>query len=257
MQEKRELKVMRGSGLTSCLMVRLSDWHEYYHCHGYPPDVIDGSQQYSYYRDTEGQNVSALLFEPYVPVEFKWMQGLTEFHHEWQYKWYDQMPLNALRDTNEVVNPFSKEIQLRVQQFTELIGDRTVVMYRGNDKCYEILRTPYHVIKDMAEETRSNKYFVMTDEIEFFEFFQNNFEDVITTVKNPMIHCNPNKFYYPPPGQRIEFAMDFYALLTAISKAKKVIMTTGNIGLTVAILRGHTEGLWQNHGGLKLWRKLL
>jgi hypothetical protein len=111
-------------------------------------------------------------------------------------------------------------------------------------------------MKDMADDSRSEKYFVMTDENEFYDFFKEHFPDTITNPNLPRIDCNPNKFYYPSEGHRVKFAIEFYATLQAMSAAPKVLMTTGNVGLTVAILRGNCLGVWQNHGGQKLWRKL-
>lgn len=257
MQEKKILKIMRGSGLTSCLMVRLSDWHEYYHNHGAPPDEIDGSHQFSYYRDKDDQDVSAEIFAAYIKKEFRWMDGLTEFYHDWQYKWYDEIPLHALHNTNECVNPFQDYIISRARQIRRDIGDRTVVMYRGNDKCYEILRTPYQNMIDMANDSYSKEgYYVMTDENEFYDLFISNFNDTICNTNLPRIDCNPNKFYYPEQGKRVEFAMEFYATLLAMSSANKILMTTGNVGLTVAILRGTCLGIWQQHGNHKIWRRL-
>jgi hypothetical protein len=249
-----ELKVIRGSGATSCLMVRLSDWFEYWHREGTPPDTIDSSEQFSRYRDVDGEDVTKTIFNEYIKPENP--KNLTDFHHEWQYKWYNEIPLAEIGEAFNIVNPFSQLIVNKAKEISDMIGERTVVLYRGNDKSYEIFRTPYFCMQDIAKEIKEHRFFVQTDEIEFYEFWKENFPDTIAHDKLPRIHKNPDTFYIAPKGERMEFLINFFASLLAISKAKKVIMTTGNIGLTVALLRGKSEGIWQFHGNHRLGRKL-
>src|ERR1051325_6763569 len=122
------LKVLRGSGLTSCLMVRLSDWYDYWHKNGTPPDKIDSSEQFGRYADVYGQDVSKVYLKPYVNPGEQSLK-LIDFYHDWQYKWYNEMPLAEISAAMAVVNPFSDAICARAEEIGQFIGDRTVVLY--------------------------------------------------------------------------------------------------------------------------------
>ena len=257
MEEKKILTVKRGSGITSCLMVRLSDYVDFWHKEEGKclPDEIDSSAQWSRYRDEDNQDVSKIIFRDYKKPERN--LRLIDFHHEHQYKWYNEMPLKELSEIFKICCPFSDLIVERARQIREMIGDRTVIMYRGNDKAFEIFRTPYYCMEELAKEVNStNGYFVQTDEIEFFDFWKSIHPDTISYDNLPRIHKNPDSFFIPDKGNRIQFVVDFISALLAISSAKNIVMTTGNIGLTVALMRGKGEGIWQFHGNYRIGRKL-
>jgi hypothetical protein len=247
------MKVTRGSGITSCLMVRFSDFFQYWNNNNAMPETIDSTEQFSRYRDVDTQDISTLIFKPYVKQEHI---KISDFYHEWQYKWYNEMPLGELSEAYKVINPFSDEIVNRAAEIRQMIGDRTVILYRGNDKAFEIFRTPYFCMHEMGIETKTSSFFVQTDEIEFYDYWKQNFNDSIWYEKLPQIHKNPDAFFIPEKGQRIEFTLNFIATLLAISTANKIVMTTGNVGLTVALMRGTTNGVWQFHGTHRMGRRL-
>jgi hypothetical protein len=249
------LKVIRGSGLTSCLMVRLSDWYDYWHKNGSPPDEIDSSEQFGRYADVYGQDVSKVYLKEYHNPGEQTLK-LIDFYHDWQYKWYNEMPLAEISAAMAVVNPFSDAIIAKSEEIATLIGDRTVVLYRGNDKAYEIFRTPYFCMETIAKEIGETSFFVQTDENEFYDFWKQMFPDTVCYAALPRINKDPDRFYLPEEGTREEFTVNFFGALLAISKANKIIMTTGNVGLTVAILRGRSEGIIQYHGTHRIHRKL-
>jgi len=247
------MKVTRGSGLTSCLMVRFSDFFQYWNNNNQMPDTIDSSAQFSRYRDSENQDISKIIFKPYVkPTDIK----LSDFYHEWQYKWYNEMDLGELSKAYWAVNPFSDIIINKANEISQIIGDRTVVLYRGNDKAFEIFRTPYFCMKELADQTKTSKFFVQTDEKEFYDYWVENFKDTVAFDALPRIPKNPDTFFIPEIGKRLEFTINFIATLMAISRASKIIMTTGNVGLTVALMRGRSEGIYQFHGTHRMGRRL-
>ena len=257
------LKVTGGTGLTSCLNVRLHEFLKWMREKKTTPDIIDSNGQFSIYRDVLGQDISDKLvyydtnrWTPDSP-ENKYLQNIS-YDHGWQYGFFDtwDTPLIEVSFANSICNAISKEVGDIAYNISKLIGDRTCVLYRGNDKGMEIPRLPYDVMIDMAIDTGEKSFFVQTDEQEFADYFKERFPDTVTWDEIPRIHKNPDGNVMPPVGKRVQFAINFNAVLYAMGKAKKVIVTTGNTGEFVCLYRGNTNNVWQAHGFERKWRKL-
>lgn len=248
------LIVGSGTGVTSCLSVRLHDAIRYRELYGEWADQINSSAQFSIYRDEKWQDVSKFILGPYNKPD----KAMTfpNYDNGWQYKWYDEIYLEKLAPLANRICMLSTNVYDKSIDFSRRMEGRTAILYRGNDKKMEIGVTPYEDIFEMANEIGNKSFIVQTDEKEFYDEFCNQFPDTIRFDEIPMMNRNYEKYVMPEIGNKAKFTINFLAALVAISKAKNLIITTGNTGIWTILFRGTTEGTYQYHGNHKKWRKL-
>lgn len=241
-----------NAGATSCLTIRLENTIDFYERFGYYPDAIDSSQQFAWYQDTHYQNVSTYVFSKY------WKRSLpyVQFTQDFQYYWYDNIFIDSLTETANAICPLSDNILVRTKRMINELEDRTAILYRGNDKVKEVARCEYQTILDMAEESKSKKFLVQTDEQDFYDFFIKHYPDTIAYDHIPRIPRSPNGYVMPAKGLRIHFLCNFLASLYSIGQAEKLILTTGNTGLWTMLFRGNTKNVWQFNGMHNQFKKL-
>jgi hypothetical protein len=241
-----------GTGICSCLTVRLHDTCAFYDTHKRYPDEIDSSHQFGLYTEYPGQRIDKMIMNDYI---FDANLPNVNFNHGWQYGWYDQVYLDVLSKMANAICPVSSLVGDKSWEYIQQIGSRTAVLYRGNDKVKEIKATPYKSMIEMAINTGSTSFVVQTDEIEFYNTFKSIFPDTIRFNDIPQIHKN-NNAYVLPKENKANFVINFIAALRAIGQAEKLITITGNTGLWVMLFRGHCRETWQFHGQHQNWRKL-
>jgi hypothetical protein len=235
------LRVCHGIGLTSCLGVRLQEVSRCRASHGHYPDDVDSSGQFQWYTDNAPQNVAELLLAPVRPMK----DGpYIYFHTYHQFAWYRDLDLQALHRLARSYCWPSKSVVNEALAVMRSMQGRTAVLYRGNDKIRETPRTPYEMMFEMAEHSKSGQFWIQTDEADFFDAFKARFPDTRRIEELPMIRRNDRAYVLPKTG-RAEFAVKFLAALYAIAHAPQIICTTGNTALWPVIFRGHTRGVWQ------------
>ena len=243
--------VTTGTGLTSCLSTRLHDAHVYARYNGHWPQYIDSSAQFDIYKAHRHDRVDEVLLGKYSAP----LLTPTDYDHGWQYGWYDQFDLPKLsRIAMDVCRP-SDAVLRKAAEYRNAIGERTCILYRGNDKAKEIAPVTYDQVIKAAGEA-GGEYFVQTDEQEFLKAFLDAYPNAGYTDEIPRIRRNFDGYVSPVKVKMREFVINFNAMLWAIGQARKVVMTTGNTGLWTAIYRGHTHNVWQMHGATNEYRKL-
>jgi NADH:ubiquinone oxidoreductase subunit len=238
------LKIDGGTGVTSCLTVRLA-WA------AHNKGILDSSNQFWMYKDKPEENVSKelLALKNYPRKSF-------DFDFNCQYLWYDDKKITSIYKTANEVCELSNIVYKKSCESSVILGDRTAVLYRGNDKALETPATDYDWMFRMAKESGSDSFYVQTDESEFYEQFKKYFPNTVRWEEIPMINKDLTKFVLPPVGERMQFAINFLASLLSMSQAKKVITTTGNTGLWLALFRESTENFWQVNSFQGSFRKL-
>ncbi len=247
------LNITGGTGLTSCLTVRLDETLKFMRVKGKMPELINSSQQFGIYRDTDNQDVSSELLGEYKPGKKK---SPVEFSRAWQFKWYNEIDIDTIGKLSKVICPLSQQVEDKAMAIRELIGDRIAILLRGNDKSYEIPRMPYDGMIQIAKDTGGSKFFIQTDEQDFYDYFKERFPDTIAFDEIPRIKKDPDAHVMPGKGKRVEFAVNFLAALKAMSDAEKLIITTGNTGLWTLLFRGNINNVWQYHGEFQKWQKI-
>lgn len=239
-----DLIVKHGSGATSCLSVRLHDACHFFDKHKKWPYLIDSALQFDFFKLIPNQDLSELVFGHYVePLE----SDYVNFDHGWQFGWYNELPIAELNVLASKVCKMSDRINARALKFIDQMQGRSGVLYRGNDKVTEVPLVSYDTMYEMGVESGSDKWFIQTDEIEFFEFWKSKFPDSLRIESIPMINKDSTK--YVMPTDRLSFLVDFIAALIALSKMDKLLITTGNTNLWTCIFRGNTHNVYQAWGG--------
>lgn len=238
-----ELIVDTGQGLTSCLSVRLHDACRFYEKHGHWPCEIDSRGQFKQYQ------VDAPICDRLVTYDPSRAESLMSngFDHGWQMGWFDEIDIVGSGQLAMAICEPSKEVGIRALQFFTRIFDRTGVLFRGNDKAKEMPIASYDDMIRLAYLSESNKFFLQTDEQEFVEYFIKHFPDTIVFDEIPRIPSNPHRYVMPSTAHRVEFALNFNAVLLAMSMLPKVCLTNGNTSMWVALYRGHLQGCLQLH----------
>ena len=241
-----------GGGVTSCLGVRMYEAVTYFEQHNKFPDEIDSSGQFLIYRDSEGQDISKIILGEYVPDS----KAYTSWQMGWQFSDYGQIKLAKLSKLFKTICPMSSLVGDKSYQYKALLGNRTGILYRGNDKALDIPRCHYQGFVQMAIDSGSTSFLVQTDENNFYDFFKERFPDTICFEDIPRINKDPDSYVMPEVGQRAEFCVNFLAALMAIAQAPKLILNTGNTGIFTMLFRGHDKDVWQMQGVNQKWRKL-
>lgn len=246
------LTVTDGTGITSCLSVRLSDACGYYRTHDQWPTAIDSSKQFWWYKDGMDIDLTPYFLQDYSQPLSEWESA---FHHNWQYNWYDTLFTDDLfKIVRQTCWP-ADHIQDRAAEISDLIGNRVAVLYRGNDKAKEIRPTPYDDMVQMAQDTGEDAFFVQTDDDNFYRHFIQHYPNTVTLPTLPRIASDPDS-YVMPTRNKASFAAEFLSVIFALSFSRKLLITTGNTGLWAVLYRGNCEGVWQHHGNQERWRRL-
>jgi hypothetical protein len=245
------LTINGGTGLTSCLSVRLDQTLRHVHQTGAFPDRIDSSKQFTMYRAEAGADVSEDIISPLCDAT---AIPIPQFDHGWQYAWYDEIGLQLLGYFASRICTPSGEV---VKKYVQIDKGRCAILYRGNDKAKEIGRVEYGTMIEIAKATGYTSFHVQTDEQEFLDEFRKVFPDTTAWDHIPRIPRNLESYVIPiHPKDRPAFAQDFLAALLGIARAEALITNTGNTGLWAMLYRGHTRNTWQAHGKFGTWRKL-
>lgn len=230
------MKVSHQGGLTSCLTVIFHEASKYHATHGQWPATLDASGSFVTCKDNRQQDLSAILLAPARP----YTGPFIHFDHDHQFSWYHTLPLAELNTLSTRYCYPSVHVGNKGYNLRQSLGDRTAVIYRGNDKAKEIAPTPYEAMFEMAAEA-GGPYVVQTDELEFYRAFKARFPASVGMPGMQMIPKNANRSVTGGSA----FAVDFIAALFAISQMPRIVCTTGNTSLWPFIWRGNASGTWQ------------
>lgn len=241
-----------GTGITSCLGVRLHEICEFARQTGQYPDGVDGSQQFGWYKEQEGDLTPYFLSGYEKPADDF---PVSRFGFMWQYHWYDDIDLISTTALAALTCWPSMSVSKKAAEFSQLMQNRIAVLYRGNDKAKEIPETPYPAMIEMMKDSGSDSFFIQTDDEDFLALTLREFPKSTYISAIPRIRRNLDRYVMPVTG-KAQFAHDFLAALFAMRMADGLITTTGNTGLWAVLYRGTLHNTWQYHGQEAKWRKL-
>jgi len=241
-----------GTGITSCLSVRLSDACAYAREHLKWPYDIDSSKQFWWYKDDESTDISPMYIAGYMKPHDN---IISSYHHEWQWNWLDDVDYYMNAKLASLICPVSDKVVEIAMSIKPLVEGRYYVLYRGNDKAKEIEPCPYETMVEMAKKSGHNKFFVQTDDADFIAYFMDRMPNTTYSDLVPRIRANNEKYVMPLTGKPY-FGQNFLSLLYAASFADGLITTTGNTGIWAAFFRGTLENTYQHNGRKGIWRKI-
>jgi hypothetical protein len=243
-EEKSILRIAHNCGATSNLSVRLSEVCRFRGEAGRWPDGVSSSGDFNKYRSHESEDVSRLVLGDTVPYS----GPLVEFHHTDQYTRYgSDLDLPALHQlARHYCWPSARVIDVG-ETLARRFSGRVGVLYRGLGKEWEIARTPYGRMFDMAEETGQRSFFLQTDEDDFYQAFRARFPDTLAWNALPRKPASVKNYVMPPEAERPAFLLNFLAVLYGLGRMNTIISNTGNTALWMMIWRGTASGVWQYH----------
>lgn len=244
-----KLIINHNAGFFSCcseaLVQIIADVNEY----GYLREV-DRSEQYALYKNGN-EDLTTLFFkemnieEVIEPTRFTDADGYYQFTDYRDVKFYNIYPyLNKFFSPS---NPVISVVREFIDKYAIDLENTAAVVYRGNDKVTECPVAPYQDFIDKASEYKGMRFFVLPDEAEFMQAFQQVHDNSFTPDELPVINkdIETANFYQVPIEDRADYAARFLAAIIIASRCKVLITHTGNVGMWSILYRGSTHNAHQ------------
>ena len=237
-------------GFGSCGTVALLDIIDCFNKYKRLP-IVDRSAQYTYYDENL---IDTLFCVNDSEIEFTKDIKLSD---RWQIQWehYENLPFPALRPFVDKYFSPSNQVALIRDMFLDKyeidLSNTVSVFYRGNDKQQETKTASYDSFIDKCKEIRERRpdvrFLIQPDETEFLETFIDVFPDTTHIVENKHIKKNEEiaVFHSIHKRRKAKHVINFFASLLVHSMCSEIVTGSGNIGLWLALYRGHTNGLHQ------------
>jgi hypothetical protein len=173
--------------------------------------------------------------------------------HDWWGKDYAAIPFKAVKETVDLFFSLSPKVVKFSDGFVEKYGinlEETIgVHYRGTDKQTEI-ETPsltefISQTRQFMQEMANPKILLLTDEPEVIVGFEGAFPKAVITINELAAPGGPIGAHILDSKEPEVQGQIFLAILSLVSKCKKVVTHTGNGALWEVLFRGSTEGLKQ------------
>jgi hypothetical protein len=173
--------------------------------------------------------------------------------HDWWGKDYAAIPFKAVKETVDLFFSLSPKVVKISDGFVEKYGinlDETIgVHYRGTDKQTEIdtpsLTEFISQTRQFMQEMANPKILLLTDEPEVIVGFEGAFPKAVITINELAAPGGPIGAHILDSKEPEVQGQIFLAILSLVSKCKKVVTHTGNGALWEVLFRGSTEGLKQ------------
>ena len=173
--------------------------------------------------------------------------------HDWWGKDYATIPLKAVQETVGLYFRLSPKVVKLSDGFVEKYGinlEETIgVHYRGTDKQTEI-ETPsltefISQTRQFMQEMANPKILLLTDEPDVIAGFEAAFPKAVITINELAAPGGSIGAHILDSKEPEVQGQIFLAILSLVSKCKKVVTHTGNGALWEVLFRGSTEGLKQ------------
>jgi hypothetical protein len=173
--------------------------------------------------------------------------------HDWWGKDYATIPIKTVQDTVALYFRISPKVVKFSDGFVEKYGinlEETIgVHYRGTDKQTEI-ETPsltefISQTRQFMQEIANPKILLLTDEPDVIVGFEAAFPKAVITINELAAPGGSIGAHILDSKEPEVQGQIFLAILSLVSKSKKVITHTGNGALWELLFRGSTEGLKQ------------
>jgi hypothetical protein len=173
--------------------------------------------------------------------------------HDWWGKDYATIPFKAVQEPIGLYFRLSPEVVKFSDSFVEKYGinlEETIgVHYRGTDKQTEI-ETPsltefISQTSQFMQEMANPKILLLTDEPDVILGFEAAFPNAVITISELAAPGGSIGAHILDSKEPEVQGQIFLAILSLVSKCKKVVTHTGNGALWEVLFRGSTEGLKQ------------
>lgn len=264
------ITVQRGGNLFSGCFCKLAAIIDYFNKNKKLPEYVNTQNLWYQYKSNQNTDLNFIFFKDNNDsIEFKYEINISSTQLEPQFSDYKKINYIQLDPFIKKYFLLSDTIMNKVSylenkykfNYDNLCG----VMFRGNDKCTETNIPPYSEFinraKNIYMQNPSIQFLVQTDEKEFLDCFISEFPNTIYIHEIPVMNkrkdtCLP---FILPKDILFESTLFFIATIKILSKAKELILTSGNGELWIALYRGNANGIHQylnplNSNETKFWQ---
>lgn len=253
-KEEDALLVNHNAGMFSCSTIALQSLMVFWNGYRKLPISFDRINQYLYYKHKATDNLIPMLFkESDEPMRFDRQRYMTTATEEQQFSDYRKILFD---DVAPFVHKYFMPSDLvldRVKYFVEAYQidyeNTCAVFYRNNDKGKETQCASYadFIAKGYEIERKGQYYFVIPDEIEFWNEWRIHYPESFRFDELPLFPHNPEQsiFHQLEPKDLPEHAINFFAQVLIAAKCKHVLTHSGNGAFWLALYRGNMDNVHQ------------
>ena len=253
------LKVTHNAGFFSCCSVRMSQIVNYHNDHKKLPETVDSSEQFSYYKIDQKEDVTFHFFKNYSESdeEIIFQKNIPINILNFQFENYKQVDYESLlpfvrkyfSPSNEILQK-EKDLILKYNiDTTNCIG----VYYRGTDKFNETKLTGFEdyemKLKEILDSSEIQlQILLQSDSAPFMDYMKDKFAEY------SLIIIDENSTSYTDKGIHIEkhqsenyFDMkNLLASFLIVSNCKYMMCSSGNCSIWMAYFRGNATNVHQS-----------
>jgi hypothetical protein len=257
----RTITVRHDAGFFSCCSKMFKSIIMHYNEFGFFPNV-NTAHLWNLYKDSGDKDILNYFFKKYdYKKEEKVLNKNTKLYltsEKDEDQFSDYAKLNYVH-INEVVPRYFTLSEYANKLKEEIIktsgidtGKTLAVYYRGQDKSLETNVPKYEElelkVREIIMKNSFDSIFVQSDEREFIEYMKGKFDSVFSLEEI----FKPNKQEEPtsiplliPDGSRKYQASIFLASIKIVSECRHVVLTSGNVGMWICMLRGNAQNVHQ------------
>ena len=248
-----------NSGFFSCCSVKLYNIINYINLNLKIPDYVDSSQQFSWYKKNQNQDITYKYFEHYDNI--KDISINYPINYDWEYQFVDYSKFdynNIIPIIKKYFSPSKKIINIinNIEQKYNLIYDNICVLfYRGNDKITETELCNYDEYLIYANLIMKNNpnilFLIQSDETEFINFITKKFPNNSFFFNDEIRHIpkTNSSVDIQMKDKNYKFSKYFLAITIIMSKCKYIICGSGNCSMWIMFYRGNNNNVFQNLKG--------
>jgi hypothetical protein len=251
------LKVTHNAGFFSNCTIRLFRLLEYYNIEKKLPDVFDCSQQFSWYKKHQSDNIVDDYFMNYNNFDDIPFTNIIHMHHSDQFNNYKTLNISALQPFIKKYFSPSEEIKNIINNIEKKYNitnydDIITIFYRGNDKCTETqICTHEDMLKhadEIIKQYPDKKILIQSDEEEFIIKAKEKYQDKVICFKDEIRTIKHNKgtlvdLVYKDTNY--EFSKYFLAIVMMMAKTYYIIYNSSNCSIWTMYYRGNTNNTKQ------------
>ena len=251
------LVVTHNAGFFSCCERRLVGIIAYFNHHAALPDIVDSSQQLSWYKSDPTKDITFEYFENYnsYPTIQYTSSIFIDYEPELQFADYSIIQYSKYNPfIQKYFSPSSEIVNLVRNLETKYninYDNICVLFYRGNDKNRETHICGYDeyitYANKLLEEHPTIQFLIQSDETGFIEKMLSVFPNSIY-FKDEIRHIpKQNNTVDLLMRENIEFfSKNYLAITILMAKCKYIVCGSGNCSLWIMFYRGNTTGVYQN-----------
>jgi len=238
------LVVDHNAGFFSCYIIRLSNILSYFNKNKKCPEKVDSSAQFIDYKinKIEDYTYEYIKLNECLSIEYDTDIQITTEDREIQFSNYKNINFQRIKPfIDKYFSPSDNILKIVHElesKYNLKYSNLAVFYFRGSDKCIETNLCDYNSYIEKAlqikKDNPSLQFLITSDEINLINLFKNYFPDAIVFEE---LLDNMNRSFI--------HSQLMLATVLIMSKANRLICTSGNVSLWIMLFRGHSNNIDQ------------